>query len=71
MDGVVGGVVSGGPHGARVWWPAGLQEMTPRERVDALERGYWLHEGRIVHRDGWTLPYTPSLKRQYPMERAA
>jgi hypothetical protein len=57
---------NGGPHGARVWWPAGLQEKTPLERAQALQRGYWLHEGQVIHREGWVRPYTPSLRKAYP-----
>jgi hypothetical protein len=41
--------------------------MTPAERAAALERGYWLHEGEILHRDGWKLPYSASMRKAYPL----
>lgn len=31
----------GGFTGYRIWWPAGLESMTPAERAEALERGWW------------------------------
>lgn len=43
---------SGGPNGDRVWWPAGLAEMTPAERVHALAHGWWYDGSEIVTRDG-------------------
>ena len=43
---------SGGPNGDRVWWPAGLCEMTPSERVHALAHGWWYDGADIVTRDG-------------------
>lgn len=45
---------NGGPNGARVFWPAGLEIMSPGERVEALRRGHWPDgdTGYIVTRDG-------------------
>lgn len=42
----------GGPNGTGVWWPAGLERLTPRERADALERGWWADGDHIVTRQG-------------------
>lgn len=38
--------------GYRVWWPAGLAELSPTERAKALKRGWWHDGDRIIHRDG-------------------
>ena len=52
---------SGGPNGAAVWWPAGLERMTATERVEALARGWWPEgDGKhIITRDGRKL-YRPA-----------
>ena len=34
------------------WWPAGMEKMTPRERVEALERGWWRDGKYIIYKDG-------------------
>jgi hypothetical protein len=49
---------SGGPNGARVFWPAGLEQLRPAERAAALQRGYWPDGDHIVTRDGRRL-YRP------------
>jgi hypothetical protein len=46
----------GYPHGERVWWPAGLERMTPAERIAALDAGWWLDDDAIVTRKGERLP---------------
>lgn len=48
--------MSGGPHGARVYWPAGLEQLAPAERAAVLERGWWRDGDEIVTRDGRRLP---------------
>jgi hypothetical protein len=50
----------GGPHGSRVYWPAGLAELTPAERADALKRGWWTDGDHIVTRDGQRLEGKPT-----------
>lgn len=39
-------------HGHGLYWPAGLNELHPSERVRALERGYWEDGDNLIHRDG-------------------
>lgn len=50
---------SGGPNGSRVFWPAGLEELSPAARVEALERGHWPDGDHIITRDGRRL-YRPT-----------
>lgn len=47
---------TGGPNGVRVWWPAGLGDLTPAERVEALERGWWRDGDYVVTREGERIP---------------
>ncbi len=54
---------NGGPNGARVLWPAGLEALTPAERVAALARGYWPDGDHIITRDGRRL-YRPVEARR-------
>lgn len=60
---------SGGPNGDRVWWPAGLAEMTPSERVNALAHGWWYDGLDIVTRDGRRLSPVPTgLPTDHPFK---
>jgi hypothetical protein len=54
-----------------VWWPAGLQELTPTQRAHALKLGFWPDgdEPYIVTRSGRRL-YRPSSARQLRSELA-
>lgn len=53
----------GGPNGNRVWWPAGLESLTPAERVAALERGSWADGDHVIFADGRRL-YLPGEARR-------
>jgi hypothetical protein len=53
---------SGGPHGSRVYWPAGLAELEPADRAAALQRGWW-HDGEhVVTRDGRRMLTPPPVE---------
>jgi hypothetical protein len=54
----------------RVWWPAGLGELPPAERVAALARGYWPDGDHVIFADGRRL-YRPGEARRLEAERRA
>jgi hypothetical protein len=53
----------GGGNGVAVWWPAGLEALTPAERAAALERGYWPDGDHIITRDGRRLHRPAEARR--------
>ncbi len=57
----------GGPHGARVYWPAGLAELTPAGRARALELGRWPDGRHVIFADGRRL-YRPGEARRLAEE---
>jgi hypothetical protein len=68
-DGAMSSVYgNGGPNGARVWWPAGLGELAPADRVAALARGWWDDGDHVVFADG-RREYRPAEARRLRRER--
>lgn len=62
---------NGGPNGARVFWPAGLESLSPAGRVRALERGHWPDGDHIITSDGRRLHRPLEAARLREDEEAA